>query len=457
MTTNPNLDERLLRRRKALVTGMVALTVLVLFAVIFGAWNFLQRMEIYLEEELGRRLLSVATLTAKVIESTDFPFFVESERYALILPSLREVLNGVHNENQLQGVYLVDENYKVFASSRNIFPYGERLTFLEEDSATVAQAAAGIPAAAPMQVLEGNRFKSAYAPVFGPLRDVVAIVVVQASADFFELLGVFQSGLIVGGVVGIALAGLLSAFLFWAIALLVKTHESLRQSERLAAMGQMAATVAHEIRNPLGIIKSTADVLNSKYNSKEQPDELFDFIPSEVRRLNRLVSDFLTFARDREIQPLANDLLSTVKKSLSSLEDEMRHANVTLQTEFDELPPVQHDEDAVNQVLLNLALNGIQAMNGGGEMTVRVKRDARKGRALARVEVQDSGCGIDGDLEKIFEPFYTTKTSGSGLGLAICKRLVEKHGGWIEVESEKGRGTTMRVFLPVEKRSPYEH
>lgn len=444
-----NLDERLLRRRKALVSGMVGLTVLVLFAVILGAWNFLQRMEIYLEEELGRRLLSVATLTAKNIESTDFPFFVESERYALILPSLRDVLNGVHSENQLQGVYLVDENYKVFASSRNIFPYGERLTFLEEDSAAVAQAAAGIPAVASMQVLEGNRFKSAYAPVLGPLRDVVAIVVVQASADFFDLLGLFQRGLIIGGVVGIALAGLLSAFMFWAIALLVKTHESLRQSERLAAMGQMAATVAHEIRNPLGIIKSTADVLNSKYNSKENPDELFEFIPSEVRRLNRLVSDFLIFARDREIQPLANDLLNTVKKSLSSLEDEIRGANIKLQTEFDDLPAVQHDEDAVNQVLLNLTLNGIQAMNGGGEMAVRVKQDSRKGRTLARVEVQDSGCGIDGDLEKIFEPFYTTKTSGSGLGLAICKRLVEKHGGWIEVESEKGRGTTIRVFLPV--------
>ncbi|HEX9654133.1 MAG TPA: histidine kinase dimerization/phospho-acceptor domain-containing protein, partial [bacterium] len=279
-----------MRRRKALVTGMIVLTVLVLFTVIFGAWSFLQRMETYLEEELGRRLLSVATLTAKIIESTDFPFFVESERYSLILPSLREVLNAVHGENQLQGAYLVDESYKVFASSRNIFPYGERLTFLEDDSTIVAQAAAGIPAVAPMQLLEGNRFKSAYAPVLGPLRDVVAIVVVQASADFFDLLRVFQRGLIVGGVVGIALAGLLSAFLFGAIALLVKTHESLRQSERLAAMGQMAATVAHEIRNPLGIIKSTADVLNSKYNSQENPDELFDFIPSEVRRLNRLVS-----------------------------------------------------------------------------------------------------------------------------------------------------------------------
>jgi signal transduction histidine kinase len=449
MNSRSNLDEKLLRRRKAMVIGMVALTVLVLFGVILGSWRFLQRMESFLEEELGKRLLSAATLTAKLIEATDFPYYAESQRYSLILPTLKEILTNVHAENQLQGVYLVDDEYKVFASSRDIFAYGERLTFLQEDSLVVAQALSGLPAVAHTQVVAGNRFKSAYAPVLGPLRDVVAIVVVQASADFFDLLQVFQRGLIVGGLVSIVIAVMFSAFLFWATALLIKTHESLRQSERLAAMGQMAATVAHEIRNPLGIIKATADVLQSKYNSKDKQDELFEFIPSEVRRLNRLVSDFLIFARDRELHTNVTDLASTVRKSLTSLEEEIQRADAKLRTDFDELPPVKHDEDAINQVILNLTLNAVQAMNGAGEIAVRLKNDSRKGQPLVRVEVEDSGCGIDGSLQKIFEPFYTTKTSGSGLGLAICKRLVEKHGGWIEVESEKGKGTRMRVFLPV--------
>jgi two-component system sensor histidine kinase AtoS len=190
-------------------------------------------------------------------------------------------------------------------------------------------------------------------------------------------------------------------------------------------------------------------VLQSKYNSKDKQDELFEFIPSEVRRLNRLVSDFLIFARDRELHTNVTDLASTVRKSLTSLEEEIQRADAKLRTDFDELPPVKHDEDAINQVILNLTLNAVQAMNGAGEIAVRLKNDSRKGQPLVRVEVEDSGCGIDGSLQKIFEPFYTTKTSGSGLGLAICKRLVEKHGGWIEVESEKGRGTRMRVFLPV--------
>ncbi|RMF59570.1 MAG: hypothetical protein D6743_16120, partial [Calditrichaeota bacterium] len=373
MNDSEKLDDRVLRRRKAMVSGMVVLTVLVLLGFIFGSWKFLQRMERFLEAELGRRLLSDATLTSKIIESGDFAYELESERLALVLPALQEILAEVHHQNQLQGVYLVDLDYRVFAGSPDLFARGERLSFLDEDSLAVARAAAGLPAVAALQVVSGNRFKNAYAPVFGPLGDVVAIVVVQASADFFDLLKVFQRGLILGGLVSAGLAILFSLFLFWAISLLIKTHESLRRSERLAAMGQMAATVAHEIRNPLSIIKGTADVLQSKYNRKDEPDELFDFIPSEVRRLNRLVSDFLTFARDRELEPNATDLQRTVEKTLESLSDEIEQANVKLETEFDAIPPVTHDEDAVNQVLLNLTLNSVQSINGEGRITVRLK------------------------------------------------------------------------------------
>lgn len=454
MPDSPNLDEKILRRRKAMVTGMVVLTVMVLLGFILGSWNFLQSMENYLEEELGRRLHSTATLTAQIIESAGFASYIALDRLKLILADLQPILENIQEQNQLQGVYLVDQDYRVFANSPNLFAFGERLSFIEEDSLFVNQAIAGIPAVATMQLIEGNRFKSAYAPVFVPaLNDVVAIVVVQASADFFDLLRVFQQGLILGGVVSIALAVLFSAFLFWAIRLLIKTHESLRNTERLAAMGQMAATVAHEIRNPLGIIKSTADVLHSRYGSKEEPDELFDFIPSEVRRLNRLVSDFLSFARDRKLERNATDLKGSIEKSLISLEDELEKAKVTLEREYDELPEVNHDEDAVNQLMLNFTLNAIQAMNGTGKITVRLKNETRKkGRRYVKVEIEDTGSGFDVKAEKIFEPFYTTKTSGSGLGLAICKRLVEKHDGWIEVDSEKDKGTTMRFYLPAEQK-----
>ena len=211
--------------------------------------------------------------------------------------------------------------------------------------------------------------------------------------------------------------------------------------------------MAHEIRNPLGIIKGTADVIYSKYGSKEEPDELFEFIPSEVRRLNRLVSDFLAFARDRELERNATDLKSSVEKPLMSLQDEIQKANVTLEKDYDDLPEVNHDEDAVNQLILNFTLNAIQAMNGSGKIVVRLKNEPRKkGNRYVKVAIEDTGCGFDVKSEKIFEPFYTTKTSGSGLGLAICKRLVEKHNGWIEVDSEKDKGTTVRFYFPAENK-----
>jgi signal transduction histidine kinase len=393
--------------------------------------------------------VATASITGKIIENSDLLYNIEAGQLALVQYPLSEILSNIHDENQLQGVYVVDETNRVIASSRNLLSPGDALPFLEEDSTASFQALTGSPAAAPMQVIAGSRFKSAYAPVKNTLGDVVAIVAVQASAGFFELIGIFQRGIILGGVVAVLLVILFSAFLFWAIKLLIKTHESLRQSERLAAMGQMAATVAHEIRNPLGIIKGAADVLTSKYSNPDEPDELFEYIPSEVRRLNRLVSDFLTFARDRELETDADDLQKSVEKTLISLKDEIQSANVKLVEEFEELPPVRHEEDAINQLVLNLGLNAIQAMKDGGALTVRLKNERRKGRQYARVEIEDTGCGFEVDKAKIFEPFYTTKTNGSGLGLAICNRLVEKHGGWFEVDSEPGKGTSIRFYLPV--------
>lgn len=451
MMTALDFDERLLRRRKAMVSWMIAMTALVLLGFIFGAWRFLRDMGSYLDEELGKRLVSVATLTASVIESDELPYEIESERLPLVRTRLSEILAKVHAEHQLQGVYLVDPNYDMMASSLAFLKPGDRLSFLEEDSTTVSEAFSGVPSPAALHIVEGNRFKSAYAPLWGPFNDVIAVVVVQANADFFKLLGNFQGGLIVGGVISSALAITLCIFLFWAITRLIRTHDSLRQNERLAAMGQMAATVAHEIRNPLGIIKGTADVLKNRFGGDAETDELLEFIPSEVRRLNRLVGDFLTFSRDRELNTEAVDLRQSIEKSLNSLQDEMSVAGIKLKKDFDEIPEVRHDEDAVNQIILNLTLNAIQAMPDGGEIAVRLKNDtklSKQHKQHVRIEVQDNGPGFEVNNHKIFEPFYTTKTSGSGLGLAIIKRLIERHNGWIEAESKSGTGTTMRFYLP---------
>jgi two-component system sensor histidine kinase HydH len=239
-------------------------------------------------------------------------------------------------------------------------------------------------------------------------------------------------------------------FLYKAISLFLHTQEDLRRSERLATMGQMAATVAHEIRNPLGIIKSTAYVLRQRYEQPVQPDELFEFIPAEVNRLNRLINDFLSLTRGRQLALSQSDLVKTVEKALAMVRSDEQANGIALN--FKSAMPsllMRYDEEAITQVLLNLLLNAVQAMERKGTVEVDLQEENAKAKHLAHLVVQDSGPSLPTDTDKIFEPFFTTKTRGSGLGLAVCKQLIEKHGGCIAAESEKGKGTTMHVWLPM--------
>jgi signal transduction histidine kinase len=442
------LDEKTLQRRKGMVMATIALTVLLLVGFALAAWKYLKRMDAYLEEELATRLKSVAILTADLIETEGFVFDLAPERIELVSRSLEEMLTRVNLGHQLQGAYLIDPDFSVIASSRNLLPPETVFPFLGNDADSARFALSGQPAVGAMQIIVGNRFKSAFAPVNDPFGSTVALVVVQANAGFFELLQIFQRGLVLGGAAGVFIAVLFSLFLYWAIQLLIRTHESMRKTERLAAMGQMAATVAHEIRNPLSIIKGTADVLKSRFGGDSEDEELFDYIPSEVRRLNRLVSDFLAFARDRDVERNAVDLRATIDNTFTTLGDEIDAAGIELEIRNTELPDVRHDPDAINQVVLNLALNAIQAMEKGGRLQVSLEHTKHRGRSFVSVSMQDTGCGFEVNAEQIFEPFFTTKTHGSGLGLAICKRIIEKHDGWIEARSEVGKGTRMTFFLP---------
>jgi two-component system sensor histidine kinase HydH len=276
---------------------------------------------------------------------------------------------------------------------------------------------------------------------------IVCLVVVEASADFFNLLQPAKRQLVIGGIVGAGVVILFVFFLYKTLLDFLRTQENLRRSERRAAMGEMAATVAHEIRNPLGIIKSTAYVLRQRYENASQPDELFEFIPSEVRRLNHLVNDFLNLTRDKQLTLAPADIVKTVQKALTMVRND-EQANGVMLNLSSAAPSLtlRYDDEAITQVLLNLFFNAIQAMEGKGEIEVSLQEEKK----LAHIAVQDNGPGLPVDPEKIFEPFFTTKTRGSGLGLAVCKQLVEKHGGRIAAESEKGKGTTMHVWLPVE-------
>lgn len=240
-----------------------------------------------------------------------------------------------------------------------------------------------------------------------------------------------------------------------------QAYERVKERDRLAALGEMSAGLAHEIRNPLGAIKGAAQLLipNERRPTPVEPGEtaeLLGIIVEEANRLNNVVTRFLDYARaerpGREGSARV-DLNAIVRKTAHLLgqQDELKNVEVRLRTD-DLLPNVAGDAESILQVFLNLGLNALQAMPTGGTLeilTTRRRRSRLGYGQFAEVRFRDTGVGIPRDkIKKLFIPFYTTKTKGTGLGLAISQRIINQHGGTIEVRSTLGQGSTFSVFLP---------
>jgi two-component system sensor histidine kinase HydH len=252
-----------------------------------------------------------------------------------------------------------------------------------------------------------------------------------------------------------------------------QVYERMKERDRLAALGQMAAGLAHEIRNPLGSIKGAAQFLqpgaqdgsreSGRDGTREGTREFLDIIVEEVNRLNKIVSQFLDYARPYRGEQRPLEVADVLKKTLSLLPKEKgetpeQSAFEIVTTFADKMPPVRADAEQLLQVFLNLSLNAIQAISPGGApgkvlISTALRRATRRGATAAFLEVRfrDTGVGIPaGDLKNLFIPFFTTKDKGTGLGLPISQRIIENHGGTIEVRSQPGEGATFTVLLPIE-------
>jgi PAS domain S-box-containing protein len=228
-------------------------------------------------------------------------------------------------------------------------------------------------------------------------------------------------------------------------------QERLLQSERLAALGQMAAHISHEVKNPLMVIGGIArQVLKASKEDPHKSVEKLQIIVEEIRRLEEFLAEVGSFAKLSEPRKCPIDLNFLIREMCLKLESSLQEKRITLAVNLDpNLPQVQFDPLLLRQVLLNIAKNGIEAMPGGGALTFTSGRD--NDRVLVRIS--DSGEGIPPDLiDKIFQPFYSTKPKGSGLGLAISQTIVKAHQGEIRVESELHLGTAVTVFLQVESK-----
>jgi PAS domain S-box-containing protein len=230
-----------------------------------------------------------------------------------------------------------------------------------------------------------------------------------------------------------------------------RLEQQLRRSDKLAALGTLAAGVAHEVKNPLHALSLNLHLLEKEVagaaSGSAEVREYFAILRSEVQRIHRIVENFLRFSKPSipEVKPL--DLHALLERVLSLVAFEAADHGVTIETAFDPAPElVPGDEGQLSQVFLNLGINALQAMPSGGSLVVTTKLD----RGWAEVAVKDSGEGIEAEvIPHVFDPYFTTRPRGVGLGLAISHRIVEGHHGTIEVESEVGKGTTFAVRLPL--------
>lgn len=233
---------------------------------------------------------------------------------------------------------------------------------------------------------------------------------------------------------------------------LERAQAEARRSERLAALGQLTAGLAHEIRNPLGVIKGSAEMLNQKLGTADPLSaELAGYISSEVNRLSALVSRFLDFARPLHAEPRPQEITAIMDRALKSAGDQWKGDPVTVSRNYSkDLPLALLDENLCDQVFTNLVQNAYEAMGEkGGSLKVEISPRQSEGRRVVEVRLRDTGPGIPRELrEQIFNPFFTTKKTGVGLGLSIVSQIMDEHSGSIRVEDVSEGGTCFVLRFP---------
>ena len=426
-------------RRLAVVIVFLALTL----AVVYAAFAYLYRgYRNQLDAELGHRLVAVAATTGASVGGEVWDRLAAGD--AIASGRLRRDLEAVRKDTGVSNIFLFDPDGVTRFDLAGRYAIGEVNLALDFDLVEVTAALSGLPEYTELTEYGGAFLKTGYAPIHDDSARVVGGVGVEASAAFLDLLDSVRGTLI--GAAAVVLAGvvLLGAGFARLLASEAALERRLRRSETLATMGQMAAMLAHEIRNPLGIIRGAAERVGAAHGI--QSDEVLRFIPEEVDRLEATLGAYLDFARARGTGE-GEDAADALRGTLDLIAEEWTRKGIEVDVDIEEGAfPVRAEGHFLRQAFLNVLLNARDAMPSGGRLAVRLRR--ADGRAV--VAFADSGEGMTEDVRRrATEPFFTSKEKGSGLGLAVVRRVVTEAGGRIDIRSRKGAGTTVELAFPL--------
>lgn len=419
-----------------------------------------------LDQELGKRLQGTAHIAALLVQPaqfemlelavadtaaaadtalTDFSMAMDAQEAA---DAVRAEWKRLAQSAQLSNVILVDRSRRVLLRLRDPFAFEPDVVTL--DKAPLARALIGASSHSSLYYKDGQYLRSGYAPVTGADGAVLGAVAIEGGSEAFRPLQMIRTSLYGAAIVASLLVIVIGVGYGRTVGHLLRIEENLRHTDLLASIGQVSAGVAHEIRNPLAVIRGASTRLQ-RFDQLRQDERtgLLAMIDEEVSRMSAFVQNFLHLSRRPNLELQEFELRPVLERSLGILRVELDRSNIATSLEWkgENGITLTGDPLAMHHVFLNLALNARDVMPNGGRLVIRV----HERRGEVRIQFEDSGPGVPRDLrKKIFDAFFTTRAKGTGLGLAFVDRIVSEHGGSVTVGDAPTGGALFEVRIPLE-------
>ena len=428
--------------KKSVIYSVLGIGIIVLIIFNFLGWFFMKNLENDILQQLKTQLNNLGSVSSRLINGEDLEGLYPGEETNPATLYYQQLLWEIKKSGNLENILIISLDKRLLIDYRVNYKIGDTLSIFPINDSFFDQAILGQTPQPELIQFGGEYYLTSYTPIVNQVvGNTVAVLIMEAPANFFSTLQYFKSGVFYFGIGGLAVIIIFSTIIVLSLRQLLEIESKLQEQERMAQLGQMAAMVAHEIRNPLSIIKGSADVLQKKYVSEKE--ELFSFIPEEIDRLNRLVNDFLQFARKRQLHLKMLNPNQQIQSTISQIKD----INIKMDL-AENCPEIKLDPDAFKQIILNIVDNSTKALYENGQ--IQIKTEIQNSRPYKFVlTIKDNGKGMSSDtLKEIFKPFYSTRSSGSGLGMTITKQLVEGMNGKIDIRSNLNEGTTVSLEFP---------